>query len=75
MSIDKKMSAIKEIAISPTLVAALKKVRKSFDEGGPAKPIDINDYLELGMKLMTLSQAERDAIAFMYKKMLEAEKK
>ena len=55
MSIDKKMSAIKEIAISPTLVAALKKVRKSFDEGGPAKPIDINDYLELGIKLSTLS--------------------
>ena len=51
------------------------KVRKSFDEGGPAKPIDINDYLELGIKLSTLSQAERDAIAFMYKKMLEAEKK
>ena len=74
MSIDKKISAIKEIAISPTLVAALKKVRRSFDEGGPAKPIDINDYLELGMKLMTLSQAERDAIAFMYKSMLEDKK-
>ena len=74
MSIDKKIAAIKEIAISPTLVAALKKVRKSFDEGGPAKPIDINDYLELGMKLMTLSQAERDAIAFMYKSMLEDKK-
>ena len=74
MSIDKKISAIKEIAISPTLVAALKKVRKSFDEGGPAKPIDINDYLELGMKLMTLSQAERDAIAFMYKSMFEDKK-
>ena len=74
MSIDKKISAIKEIAISPTLVAALKKVRKSFDEGGPAKPIDINDYLELGMKLMPLSQAERDAIAFMYKSMLEDKK-
>ena len=74
MSIDKKISAIKEIAISPTLVAALKKVRKSFDEGGPAKPIDINDYLELGMKLMTLSQAERDAIAFMYNSMLEDKK-
>ena len=74
MSIDKKISAIKEIAISPTLVAALKKVRKSFDEGGPAKPIDINDYLELGMKLMTLSQEERDAIAFMYKSMLEDKK-
>ena len=74
MSIDKKISAIKEIALSPTLVASLKKVRKSFDEGGPAKPIDINDYLELGMKLMTLSQAERDAIAFMYKSMLEDKK-
>ena len=74
MNIDKKLLAIKEVSVSPTLVAALKKVRKSFDEGGPAKPIDINDYLELGLKLATLSEAEREAIAFMYKKMLEDKK-
>ena len=33
MSIDKKLLAIKEVSVSPTLIAALKKVRKSFDEG------------------------------------------
>jgi len=74
MSIDKKLLSINEMIISPTLVGALKKIRQSFDSGGPVKPIDINEYLELGIRLATMSEEERKSLQFMFDKLNEGKK-
>ena len=86
MTVDKKLLSIKEIDISPTLISALKKVRQSYDEGGPVKqlhlneggpvkpPIDLSEYLELGIRLATMSEEERKSLQFMFDKLTESKK-
>ena len=44
----------------------------SYDEGGPVKPkppINIDEYLELGVKVANMSAAEREALEFMLNKL------
>jgi hypothetical protein len=75
MAVDKKLLSIREIDISPTLISALKKVRQSYDEGGPVKPpIDLSEYLELGIRLATMSEEERKSLQFMFDKLTESKK-
>ena len=75
MTVDKKLLSIKEIDISPTLISALKKVRQSYDESGPVKPpIDLSEYLELGIRLATMSEEERKSLQFMFDKLTESKK-
>ena len=75
MTVDKKLLSIKEIDISPTLISALKKVRQSYDEGGPVNPpIDLSEYLELGIRLATMSEEERKSLQFMFDKLTESKK-
>tara|TARA_R100000935_G_C2744288_1_gene127146 strand:- start:279 stop:497 length:219 start_codon:yes stop_codon:yes gene_type:complete len=46
--------------------------RKSFDEGGPVTPkppINIDEYLELGIKISQLTAAQRESLEFMINKL------
>jgi|TARA_Y100000310_G_C20256061_1_gene611380 hypothetical protein len=62
--------------VSPYLLNALRKInRVRFEDGGSTdKPPTLADYMELGLKLATLSDQERDSIKFMLKQ-LEKEMK
>ena len=58
------------------LLAKLNKItkdfRQSYDEGGPVKPkppINIDEYLELGVKIANMSQAERENLEFILDKL------
>jgi|TARA_R110000782_G_scaffold58471_2_gene122162 hypothetical protein len=60
------------------LINALIKMnsRRSFDEGGEAKPIiDLAAALKLGITLSNLSDAERESVRFALEKMNEVRKK
>ena len=49
-----------------------KAYRNSYDDGGPVKPkppINIDEYLELGVKVANMSAAEREALEFMLNKL------
>ena len=41
--------------------------RHRFDDGGPANkpPIQLSDYLELGLTIATMSDQERESLQFM----------
>ena len=50
--------------------------RRSFDEGGEAKPIiDLAAALKLGITISNLSDAERESVRFALEKMNEVRKK
>lgn len=76
MTIDKKILLQYGLPpISPVLVSALGKIRQGFDEGGSAKPpIDLSEYLELGIRLATMSEEERKSLQFMFDKLTEDKK-
>ena len=59
-----------------TLIAKLneytKNFRQSYDDGGPIKPvvpINLDEYLELGVKIANMSEAERENLKFMLEKL------
>ena len=62
---------------SSYLLNALRKInRAKFEEGGSAnKPPTLADYMELGLKLATLSEQERESIRFMLKQLEKGEEK
>ena len=46
--------------------------RQSYDEGGPVKPvvpINLDEYLELGVEIANMSEAERENLKFMLEKL------
>lgn len=46
--------------------------RQSYDEGGPVKPvvpIDIGEYLELGVQIANMTEAQRENLKFMLEKL------
>ena len=63
------------------LISAIRKIddhiaRQELGSGGsadkpssPKPPIDLSEYLELGLKLSTLSDSERESIKFMLDKL------
>jgi len=61
---------------SSYLLNALRKInRVKFQEGGSAKPpINLQEYLELGLQLATLSEQERESIRFMLQQLEKTEK-
>ena len=58
------------------LLNALRAInRVQFDEGGPTdKPPTLADYMELGLKLATLSDQERESIRFMLEQLEKGQK-
>ena len=58
------------------LLNALRAInRVKFDEGGPTdKPPTLADYMELGLKLATLSEQERESIRFMLEQLEKGQK-
>ena len=49
-----------------------KNFRQSYDDGGPVKPvvpINLDEYLELGVKIANMSDAERENLKFMLEKL------
>ena len=50
--------------LSPYLLNAMRKINRV--KGDPAKPIDLSGYLELGLKLATLTEQERKAVQFVF---------
>ena len=62
---------------SSYLLNALRKInRVKYQEGGSAAkpPINLQEYLELGLQLATLSEQERESIRFMLQQLEKAEK-
>ena len=58
------------------LLAALNKIRVKLNEGGNAKPpIDLDEYLKLGLSLSQLSDQEREAIKYMLDNVFGKDKK
>ena len=58
------------------LLAALNKIRVKLNEGGNAKPpIDLDEYLKLGLSLSQLSDKEREAIKYMLDNVFGKDKK
>ena len=49
---------------SPYLLNAMRKINRV--KGDPAKPIDLSGYLELCLRLSTLSESERKAVQFVF---------
>ena len=52
--------------LSPYLLNAMRKINRVKLEGDPAKPIDLSGYLELCLKLETLTEQERKAVQFVF---------
>ena len=58
------------------LLADLNKIRVKLNEGGNAKPpIDLDEYLKLGLSLSQLSDQEREAIKYMLDNVFGKDKK
>ena len=73
--IDKDYTRRALLNSSPYLLNALRKIyRAKFEEGGSAKPPTLADYMELGLKLATLSEQERESIRFMLNQLEKEEK-
>jgi hypothetical protein len=58
------------------LIAKLNKYtkdfRQSYDDGGPVKPkppIDIDEYVALGLQIATMSKEQRENLQFMLDKL------
>jgi len=51
---------------SPYLLNAMRKINRVKLEGDSAKPIDLSGYLELCLKLATLTEQERKAVQFVF---------
>lgn len=58
------------------LISALTKIneisKKGYEKGGPVKPrppINLTEYLELGVTLANLTEAERESINYMLEKL------
>ena len=59
---------------SPYLLNALRKINRVKLEGDSAKPIDLSGYLELGLRLSTLSEQERKAVQFVFDQLNKEQK-
>ena len=59
---------------SPYLLNAMRKINRVKLEGDPAKPIDLSGYLELGLRLSTLSEQERKAVQFVFDQLNKEQK-
>jgi len=67
------LRAINRIEFDENAVRAINRVK--FDEGGPTdKPPTLADYMELGLKLATLSDQERESIRFMLEQLEKGQK-
>jgi len=65
-------SADKEKSLLSNLLSYAKDYRTSYDAGGPVKPkppINIDEYLELGIQIASMSDAERENLQFMLEKL------
>ena len=60
--------------LSPYLLNAMRKINRVKLEGGSAKPIDLSGYLELGLRLSTLSEQERKAVQFVFDQLNKEQK-
>ncbi len=59
------------------LLSYSQQYRSSFEDGGPVAPpapINLDEYLELGVKIANMTESERASLEFMLKK-LGAKKK
>ena len=59
---------------SPYLLNGMRKINRVKLEGDPAKPIDLSGYLELGLRLSTLSEQERKAVQFVFDQLNKEQK-
>jgi len=60
---------------SPYLLNAMRQInRVKLDEGDLAKPIDLSGYLELSLKLATLTEQERKAVQFVFDQLNKEQK-
>ena len=58
--------------LSPYLLNAMRKINRV--KGDPAKPIDLSGYLELCLKLATLTEQERKAVQFVFDQLNKEQK-
>ena len=59
---------------SPYLLNAMRKINRVKLEGDSAKPIDLSGYLELCLKLATLTEQERKAVQFVFDQLNKEQK-
>jgi hypothetical protein len=74
MTIDKSLvrKGDREKDLLDKLNSFTKNFRQSYDDGGPVKPqvpINLDEYLELGVKIANMSEAERENLKFMLDKL------
>ena len=68
--IDKNLNDKRDLLDS--LLSYAKEYRSSFEDGGPVAPkppINIDEYLELGIKISQLTTAQRESLEFMLNKL------
>jgi|TARA_R110000787_G_scaffold22671_1_gene65655 hypothetical protein len=75
MTIDKSLvrKGDREQTLLNKLLSYAKDYRSSYDEGGKVKPpeipIDIDEYLALGVQIANMSKAQRESLDFMLEKL------
>jgi len=65
-------TAERKKSLLSNLLNYAKDYRTSYDAGGPVKPkppINIDEYLELGIQIASMSDAERENLQFMLEKL------